>query len=254
MDRLYRLATEKTLTQEISVYDANSLYGETGKFRFLQFSDDAVQGAIDLKDPKRIVLEYPRAIIHLMECNHPSFKSLFMIGHGIGTIAGHYADKQVKVAEIDEKVVELSRAYFDYRRDNVVIGDGRQILSGEEPDSLDYIIVDAFTKEGTPVHLTTAEFFGMTQKKLDARGSIILNLMGKIKNDRLMNAIYSTLVESYPYAKAFSLPGKDTSAMRNIIVIGSNKTIDYQQQAMAGFIETELGRGHVMVDKQGTIG
>lgn len=135
------------MSQEITVYDANHLYGEIGKYRLLQFSDDAVQGAIDLKNPKRIVLEYPRAMIHLMESNDPSFKNMFIIGHGIGTIAGHYSDRQVMVAEIDEKVVELSREYFNYRNDNVVIGDGRQILSKVEAASLDYIIVDAFTKE-----------------------------------------------------------------------------------------------------------
>ncbi|WP_187768162.1 spermidine synthase [Paenibacillus sp. PL91] len=250
IDCLHRLAKEFSMSQEISVYDANHLYGEIGKYRFLQFSDDAVQGAIDLKDTKRIVLEYPRAIIHLMEYNDPSFERLFMIGHGIGTIAGHYSDKQVTVAEIDEKVVELSRQFFDYRRDNVVIGDGRLILSREEPDSFDYIVLDAFTKEGTPFHLTTMEFFKMAHEKLNARGSIIMNLMGKAKNDKLMNAIYTTLKETFAYAKAFSLPGKDVSDIRNIIVVGSNKAIDFQMRAMAGFIEIELDPGHVMKDRQ----
>ncbi|NIK75244.1 spermidine synthase [Paenibacillus castaneae] len=247
---MLQLAKEFSLHQEITVYEAGQLYGEIGKFRFLQFSDDAVQGAIDLKDPKRIVLEYPRAIIHLMECNHLLFDDVFVIGHGIGTIAGHYPNKSFTIAEIDEKVVELSRTFFNYRKDNVMVGDGRQMLENEAPQKFDYIILDAFTKEGTPFHLTTIDFFEMTKQKLNARGSIILNLMGKTKNDKLINAIYSTLKKTYAYSKVFVLPGANAVDIQNMIVIGSNKSIDYEQRAMAGFIEIELEEGHIIVDRK----
>ncbi|WP_438351166.1 hypothetical protein ACP8HI_11270 [Paenibacillus sp. FA6] len=131
---MQQLAKALSLYQEITVYEAAQLYGKIGKFRFLQFSDDAVQGAIDLKDPKRIVLEYPRAIIHLMECNYTSFERAFIIEYGIG--------------------------------------------------------------------------------KLSARGSIILNLMGNVKNNTLINAIYTTLRETYSYSTAFALPSKDASDIR----------------------------------------
>ncbi|MBP1155708.1 spermidine synthase [Paenibacillus sp. PvR052] len=246
---MHLLAKELSKCNEITVYDATQLYGEIGKYRFLQFSDDAIQGAIDLMDPKRIVLEYPRAIIQLMECNDPHFENVFIIGHGIGTIAGHYQNKRFRTAEIDEKVVELSKAFFRYKKDNVIVGDGRQILMNEEPNEFDYIILDAFTKEGTPVHLTTMEFFEMTKEKLNSRGSIIMNLMGKAKNDKLINAIHTTLRETYVYTKAFSLPGKDVSDIRNIILIGSNKNIDFPRD-MAGFFEIELGQGHIILDRE----
>ncbi|MFX3636927.1 MAG: spermidine synthase [Candidatus Pristimantibacillus sp.] len=245
---MHQLAKEISNQQEISVYEANQLYGEIGKYRFLQFADNAVQGAIDLRDPKRIVLEYPRAIVHLMESNDPSFNKVFVIGHGIGTIAGHYPDKNFIVAEVDEKVVELSRTFFNYNKDNVVIGDGRAILEKEESDTLDYIILDAFTKEGTPLHLTTMEFFEITKEKLKARGSIILNLMGKTSNDRLINAIHSTLSETYPHTKAFVLPGEHAFEIQNMIVMGSNKGIEFTAQAMAGFVEFELAQGHLIRD------
>nr|WP_246315768.1 fused MFS/spermidine synthase [Paenibacillus foliorum] len=247
-DDLHLLAKEFSMFNEIAVYDTNQLYGEMGKYRFLQFSDDAMQGAIDLKDLSRIVLEYPRAIIHLMEYNNPSFENLFIIGHGIGTIASHYPDRGVTVAEIDEKVVELSKLFFKYRKDNVIVGDGRQILMNEESNSYDYIILDAFNKKGTPLHLTTTEFFEMTREKLNSRGAVIMNLMGKIKNDKLIDAIHSTFRETYVYSKAFSLPGADESDIRNIIVIGSNRTIEFQAREMAGFLEIELGQGHIIVD------
>ena len=105
---------------EITVYDTQELYGEKGNFRVLQFLDEAVQGAIDLNNPQRIMFEYPRAMIHLMEVNNPSFEDVFVIGHGIGTIASRFSDKRFKIAELDDKVVELSKRYFGYRQDNVV--------------------------------------------------------------------------------------------------------------------------------------
>jgi spermidine synthase len=248
IDNLHLLAKESSIHDEITVYDATQLYGEKGKFRFLQFSDDAIQGAIDLNDPLRIVLEYPRAIIHLMESNHPAFEKVFVIGHGIGTIAGHYSKKQFTVAEIDEKVVELSKSFFKYNKDNVVVGDGRQILSNEQTNEFDCIILDAFTKKGTPFHLTSLEFFKMTKEKLTSQGSIIMNLMGKAHNDKLINAIHTTLREIYTYSKAFSLPGEDAADMSNIIVIGSNKSIDFQARDMAGFYEIELEQGHIIME------
>jgi spermidine synthase len=245
---LHLLVKETTALNEISVYESTELYGELGKFRYLQFSDDAVQGAIDLKDPKRIVLEYPRAIIHLMESNHPSFGSIFVIGHGIGTIAGRYPDKRLLVAEIDEKVVELSRMYFHYRGDHVRIGDGRLLLEQVDLHSLDYVVVDAFTQKGTPRHLTSSEFFRLTKDKLISRGAVILNLMGKPGNDKRINAIYTTLHEHYLYAKAFYLPGTDGADIHNMLLIAGDQEIQFHPREMAGFQEVELEPGYVIVD------
>nr|WP_246427999.1 fused MFS/spermidine synthase [Paenibacillus phyllosphaerae] len=235
--------------QEIAVYEANQLYGEMGKFRFLQFSDEAIQGAVDLRNPERIVLEYPRAMIHLMEHHRPGFQRLFMIGHGVGTIAAHYPDKQVTVAEIDEAVVALSRTYFNYSQDNVLIGDGRQLLAEQANDALDYIIVDAFTKEGTPGHLNTVEFFKLAKDKLAGAGIILMNLAGKAQGDKRIEAIHASLAHLFPHTKVFILPAKDREEQRNMLLTGSGEPITYDPQAMAGFTEIALEPGYVMRDK-----
>lgn len=247
---MHILAKETSGSQEITVYESNQLYGQIGKYRCLQFSNEAIQGAIDLRSPDRIVMEYPRAIIHLMEWNAPSFENVFMIGHGVGTIAGHYSNKRFTIAEINEQVVELSKAFFQYHRDDTIIGDGRQILGDQAFASFDYIVVDAFTKEGTPYHLTTLQFFELTREKLSANGAVIMNLLGKINNDKLINAIYTTFREVYAYSKVFSLPAEDAGDIRNIIVIGSNRAIGFEPRAMAGFFEIDLAEGHRILDKR----
>lgn len=244
---MYLLAKETSRYQEITVYEVNQLYGRTGRYRVMQFSEHAVQGAIDMRDPSCIVLEYPRAIIHLMEANGPFFENVFMIGHGIGTIANQYPDKHFRIAELDEKVLELSRFYFNYVKENVVIGDGLELLSREDIDRFDYIILDAFTEAGTPHHLTRLSFFQLTREKLNNRGSVILNLMGKVKNDRFIQAVYTTLKEVFTCSKAFVLPGGAASDVRNFIIMGSDKEIQYEQRALSGFVEVEVERGHVIL-------
>lgn len=249
---MHLLYTDLSENHEITVLDTTELYGEKGKFRVMQFSNEAVQGAMDLNNPQRILFEYPRAIIHLMELNDPSFEDVFVIGHGIGTIASHFSEKRFKIAELDEQVVELSKRYFGYSQDNVIVGDGRQILENEERDAYDYIILDAFTDKGTPQHLISKDFFRITTEKLDSQGSIIMNLIGKSDNDKLINAIYTTLSEEYAYIKSFSLPAEGVTDIQNIIIIGRNIPITFQARHMAGFNEIELRVGHVIMDNNGS--
>ena len=85
----------------------------------------------------------------------------------------------------------MSLRHFDYRGDEVVIGDGREILKGENAGVYDFVVLDAFNSKGTPYHLTTTEFFQMASDKLDSRGAILLNVMGKAHGDRSMEAIFS---------------------------------------------------------------
>ncbi|SDC01087.1 spermidine synthase [Paenibacillus sp. UNCCL117] len=234
--------------QEITVCDVPELYGEKGSFRVLQFSNEAIQGAMDLNRPERMVFEYPRAILHLMEINDPAFEDVFMIGHGTGMLAGRLTDKRCKVAEIDGEVVAISRAWFGYSGDNVTVGDGRQLLAEEKPHTFDYIVLDAFTEKGTPRHLTSREFFSLAREQLDPEGAIIMNLTGKGEHDPLICAIHATLDGVYAYTGAFVLPSEGAGDIRNMLLMGSAKPIRHQARSMAGFREIELQPGHVLWD------
>lgn len=247
-----RLLTRQwSALQEISVVETDRLDGRPGRYRLLQFADEAIQGAMDLQDPGRIVLEYPRAMIHLMEYNRPSFDRVFVLGHGIGSLAGFYPEKRFKVAEIDERVVALSRAYFGYAPDNVAIGDGRALLEAEPPAAFDYIVLDAFHAKGTPVHLRTLEFFALTREKLAPGGALLMNVMARAGRDAMAAAILTTLGEVYPCTQAFVLPGaRDGAAdLRNLLLAGSDTPLRFQQKELAGFVETTLEPGYCLRDK-----
>ena len=256
IDRITLFGKESSLVKvlfqkeaQLSVYETNEFYHEKGSFRVLQFANEDVQGAIDLNDPERILFEYPRAMIHLMELNYSEFEDVFVIGHGIGTIASHYPDKNFQIAEIDPLVWELSQTYFNYAIDNVRIGDGRILLAAENDDQYDYIILDAFTTEGTPQHLISLSFFQMTATKLHHTGYLMINLIGKANHDRLMNAISTTLYEVYTYIECFALPAEGTSDMQNMIIIAGHQPIRYQGRHMAGFESKSLGQGYIIEDE-----
>jgi len=237
-----------TGTHNITVYDTSELYGERGRFRVLAFADGAVQGAIDLDDPERIVFEYPRAIIHLMEANNPSFRDAFVIGHGIGTIAGWYADRRFKTAELDGEVAAVSRRFFGYRGGDVFIGDGRTLLEKEPDDAYDYVIVDAFTERGVPGQLCSQPFFRLAAAKLGGDGSIVLNLFGRGGSDPLVCAICTTLGTQFAFTRAFALPRQGAADISNIILMGSPRPIVFQKRRMAGFAELSLQEGYVLTD------
>ena len=49
---MYLQLKEDGTNQEITVVDSSELYGEKGNFRVLQFSNEAIQGALDLDLPQ----------------------------------------------------------------------------------------------------------------------------------------------------------------------------------------------------------
>jgi spermidine synthase len=244
---MHILTTDSSAYNRITIYESTQLDGKLGRFRCMKFADEAIQGAIDLKDRDRIVLEYQKVLIYLMELTNPAFDHVFLIGHGIGTIATHFSRKRMVVAEIDEKVVALSRQYFDADTEHVVIGDGREVLEMQKSNSLDFVILDAFDHKGTPQHLLSLSFFRMARTKLVSQGILILNVLGKPKNDRLINAIHATIREAFEYCRAFSLPAEEAE-QRNMIVMASRYPIDLSSRVLTGCYEVELGLGHIIGD------
>ncbi|AIQ12548.1 spermidine synthase [Paenibacillus durus] len=233
---------------DIEVYDTDEWYGEKGRFRLLQFSEEAVQGAVDLNHPERIMFEYPRAILHLMEWNNPAFEDVFIIGHGVGTISGHLSGKKMITAEVSPQIAEISRTYFGYSGDSVRIGDGRRTLEQQGDESFDYIVLDAFSDKGTPRHLISQEFFRLVRTKLNPGGIMLMNLTGKGGNDRLIQAVHTTLTSVFPHTEAFILPDKDVSSLKNMILAGSGRPIGFKARQMAGFTGTALPPGHILTD------
>jgi len=244
------LASHGQGSDRIVVYETDTLFEEKGSYRVLQFADEAVQGAIDLQQRARIVFEYPRALIHLMEHNGElgeGCNDIFVIGHGIGTIASYFSDKRCISAEVNEAVVQFSKQFFDCEAHNIQIGDGRLLLE-RQTQLFDYIVLDAFTSSGVPSHLCTLQFFSLVLSKLRPTGALLINLTGRGKQDVKSGAIYVTLQQIFNYTQAFTLTGAAERDIRNSIMVGSNSSIQYRLRSMAGFEPYVPQAGYILYD------
>ncbi|MFS0728080.1 spermidine synthase [Paenibacillus sp. 1P07SE] len=241
---------ERTAYHEIRIVETTFAEGRSGKFRLLQFADMAIQGAIDLEAPRRVVLAYPQAILHLIGDSQRTFQELYVIGHGIGTIPAHCEEQglSVKIAELDHRIASLSREWFGYNGPDVTIGDGRALLQELKGASLDGVIVDAFSASGTPRQLITLEFFQLARTKLRDYGILILNLAGRRSNDRLVAAIRETAAACYAYTEVFAPDAMPASEVCNILIAASDSPIRFSPAAMAGFQAIPVLPGYVIYD------
>ncbi|WP_334076904.1 fused MFS/spermidine synthase [Paenibacillus sanfengchensis] len=232
------------------VYEISHYEGERGRFRVLAFSDGAAQGVMDLDHPDRIVFEYPRAMLHLMETHIPDFSEAYIIGLGIGTLPARLRDKRVKVAEIDPRVKEVSRRYFGYPQTNVDVGDGRSLLEKEPNLAHDFVVLDAFTEKDTPLHLLSESFFRLCGDKLNERGALLMNLFGRGGGDALIRAAHTTLRTVFPHACCFELPQTGAADKRNILLMGAWQPIHFREKEMAGFIAFQPEEGYIIQDRK----
>ena len=73
-----------------------------------------------------------------------------------------------------------------------VIDDGRQYLT-RHPDTVDFIVLDAYTSDTIPFHLITREFFQLVRSRLAEDGILAINYIGRPEGDRVTDSLFRTL-------------------------------------------------------------
>jgi spermidine synthase len=109
--------------------------------------------------------------------------------------------------EIDPKIVEVGRRYFDMNMPNlnVIIQDGRWGLASS-PEKYDLICVDAYRPPYIPPHLTTQEFFQMAADHLILDGSLVINVGRSPGDRRLIDGLATTLGTIFPSIYVMDIP------------------------------------------------
>ncbi|PGT79593.1 fused MFS/spermidine synthase [Bacillus sp. AFS040349] len=232
-----------SLYHNIFVYESDYYNGSNGNYRYLTFGNETtIQGMVDINHPNKLVLDYAKNIWEISNTFAQDSDKVFIIGHGIGTLTRKYEqeNKDVKVAEIDKDVLEISRRYFRYKGNSVEIGDGRKILK-EEQDKFDVIVLDAYNNTvQIPFHLTSKEFFYLTIEKLNDNGVLIINSIGNPKKDILIESINTTLKSVYPYVYIFANGEKD--GLQNLTIVGSKKHLDDKKVKGQQIVKVKEGK------------
>lgn len=149
---------------------------------------------------------------------------VLILGNGTGTYAKqskiHYPNVKTDGVEIDPKIVDLSKKYFDLKDDEATIytTDGRTFLADEKCGIYDVIMVDAYHDITIPFHMATEEFFTEVSKHLKPGGVIILNINMKAKGDNPINKYLSQTVKKV-MKKVYTY---DIKSSTNVLLFASN--------------------------------
>ena len=139
-------------------------------------------------------------------------RRIAIVGLAAGTTARQatavYGPIPIDGYELDPKIVEVGRKYFDENLPNlnVHIGDGRWNLE-QSPYKYDIIAVDAYRPPYIPPHMTTQEFYQICYDHLTNTGALAINV-GSVPDDRrLINGLATTMATVFPSIHIMDIPG-----------------------------------------------
>ena len=153
-------------------------------------------------------------------------KRVAIVGLAAGTTAGQmtavYENIPIDGYELDPKIVEVGRKYFEMNMPNlnVIIGDGRLNLERSE-QKYDIIAVDAYRPPYIPPHMTTQEFFEICASHLTENGVLTINSASVPGDRRLINGLATTMATVFPSVYTVDIPG----SLNTMIFATKQKTI-----------------------------
>jgi predicted membrane-bound spermidine synthase len=167
--------------------------------RYLKFNENTESGIFPYNAEYANAVQYTDLLhLPLIFVNNPLPARMLVVGGGGGIIPTQYNKAygtKVDIAEIDDKVREISQKYFtvtqdtdpsapNYSKDiHFFIGDGRQTIKNLPDNQYDVIVLDAYSSGGqVPFHLMTWEFMREVKKKLTKHGVLATNIISALKN------------------------------------------------------------------------
>lgn len=151
---------------------------------------------------------------------------ILVLGMGTGTFAKqckyYFPNSKIEGVEIDEKIVKLSKEYFDLKDDEatVYVNDGRTFLAGNDAGMYDIVMVDAYHDITIPFHMSTAEFFSEVREHLNPGGVIMININMRSENStEIVDYLTQTLKNKMSKVYKYNVPGTT-----NTIVFSSDNT------------------------------
>lgn len=161
---------------------------------------------------------YHENLIHVPGIVHPGLRRVLIIGGGDGGSAEEllkYASvEQIVLAELDEKVIDLSRRHFhavhrgslDDSRVDVRIGDGMAYVHEQGKDGgdrYDLIVLDLTDPVGPAEALYSAEFFTACKALLSPGGALSLHIGSPVHQPprvrELVQRLRSVFAQVHPY-------------------------------------------------------
>lgn len=221
---------------------------EEAGVRYLHFGSLWIQGAMRIARPWHLELDYTKEMMaSLLLREDAQFpRRVLLIGLGAASLTKflyrNYPLAKLTVVEIEPRVVAAARQFFklpdDPKRLNIVIADGAQFIAGNDK-SYDLILVDGFDEDARPGELDTLPFYQMCRARLNDRGVMAVNLLGRSRGHA---ASLERLREAFD-GRALAFPSCDSGNVIALAATGDPIRIgldDLKEQAEALKEETGL--------------
>jgi len=189
--------------------------------------DGVVQGALPLSGA---VGEDP--VAGLVRASRPRATTALVIGLGTGKTAADLARAGLNVAvvELEPKVIELARRYFDYRG-HAVAGEGFAYLRAN-PKRYDVVVMDAFSRTEPPAEMNEPGSLALLSTRTTTRGLTLLRLFAepteRLLKDLRLRLTPPDLGRGDPYQVAIYAAGFGTEPQTLVVAgtAGRHPTLD----------------------------
>lgn len=146
--------------------------------------------------------DYALAAPLMADCgnNENDEKDILILGMGTGTYAlsckKYFDNVNVEGVEIDDKITDLARTYFNLPEDiKVTSYDGRAFLAICDK-KYDVIMVDAYQDITIPFQMSSVEFFNLVKNCLKENGVMVVNMNMRSDNNDSINAYLGDTISS----------------------------------------------------------
>ena len=157
---------------------------------------------------------YHEMLVHPVLHAHPNPKHVLVIGGGDGgsvrEVLRHKAIESVTLAEIDPRVVAVTKEYFptlrsgfEDPRTEVVYVDGIKHVE-TPPKSYDAIIVDSTDPVGPAENLFTASFYKAADKALTDNGMFVTQSESLMFHASFVSEVHSRLNSVFKFADCYA--------------------------------------------------
>ncbi|MDX5444983.1 MAG: fused MFS/spermidine synthase [Zoogloeaceae bacterium] len=162
---------------------------EEAGVRYLHFGSDWVQGAMRIRDPNALELQYTREMMAGLLLRDEDWpRSVLTIGLGAGSVTKfihhHCPQARQTVVEIEPRVIAAARHFFALpdpdQRLTVETGDGADYVQRGER-RFDHVLVDGYDAKARSGALDTPAFYAAVRARLSDQGLMAVNLFGSAR-------------------------------------------------------------------------
>jgi spermidine synthase len=195
------------------------LHRETSKYQDIQIRQHPYFGRMLILDDvvqltERDEFFYHEMLVHPVLHTHPDPKHVLIIGGGDGAsmreVLRHMGVESVTLAEIDERVVAVSREYFPTLRSGfedpraeVVFTDGIKHVQNP-PRKYDAIIVDSTDPIGPAENLFSGDFYKAAAEALTENGLFVTQSESLMFHAEFVTEVHNRLKAAFPIADCYA--------------------------------------------------